>query len=59
MIVAGHETSAHVLGFALGYLALHPEEQDKIWQEIEDVCGGSAPSESHTSPCSLSTPLHS
>jgi len=33
-LLAGHETSAHVLCFALGLLALHPEEQERVHQEI-------------------------
>lgn len=33
-LIAGHETTAHTLCFALGLLALHPEEQERVYQEI-------------------------
>ena len=33
-LVAGHETSAHTLAFALGLLALHPEEQERLHASI-------------------------
>ncbi|EJD35640.1 614/534 cytochrome P450 [Auricularia subglabra TFB-10046 SS5] len=33
-LLAGHETTAHTLAFAFGLLALHPEEQDKLYEEI-------------------------
>ncbi|KAH7100852.1 cytochrome P450 [Auriculariales sp. MPI-PUGE-AT-0066] len=33
--LAGHETSAHTLTFALALLALHPEEQEKVYLEAK------------------------
>lgn len=33
-LVAGHETSAHTLAFALGLLALHPAEQERLHASI-------------------------
>ncbi|KAH6912979.1 cytochrome P450 [Coprinopsis sp. MPI-PUGE-AT-0042] len=33
-LIAGHETSAHTLCFAFGLLALHQEEQEKLYQDI-------------------------
>ncbi|WVQ95857.1 hypothetical protein IAU59_002956 [Kwoniella sp. CBS 9459] len=38
-LVAGHETTGHTLAFILANLALYPEWQDKLLQEIQDVCG--------------------
>lgn len=45
IIRAGQETSAHVIGFTLAYLALYPEHQEKILQEVNEITGGSMPSE--------------
>ncbi len=39
LLVAGHETSAHTLGFALGLLALYPNVQERFYQEIMSVTG--------------------
>lgn len=39
LMVAGHETTAHTLSFALGLLALNPEKQDKFYEEIISICG--------------------
>jgi len=36
-LVAGHETTAHSLAFALGLLALEQEEQEKLYQHIKEV----------------------
>ncbi|KZV92266.1 cytochrome P450 [Exidia glandulosa HHB12029] len=33
--LAGHETSAHTLTFAFALLALHPEVQDKLYEEAK------------------------
>ncbi|KZV78423.1 cytochrome P450 [Exidia glandulosa HHB12029] len=33
--LAGHETSAHTLTFAFALLALHPEVQDKLYDEAK------------------------
>ncbi|KLO13107.1 cytochrome P450 [Schizopora paradoxa] len=38
-LLAGHETSAHTLCFALGLLALYPEEQEAAYQNIQSVQG--------------------
>lgn len=35
--LAGHETSAHTLAFCFGLLALHPEVQDHIYGEANQV----------------------
>ncbi|KAK7453323.1 hypothetical protein VKT23_012002 [Stygiomarasmius scandens] len=37
-LLAGHETSAHSICFALYLLALYPEEQNKLYKSIEEVC---------------------
>ena len=36
--LAGHETTAHTLGFALGLLAIHTDVQDKLYEHIKGVC---------------------
>lgn len=36
-MIAGHETTAHTLGFVVGLLALHPEVQDRLVQHIAEV----------------------
>jgi len=33
-LLAGHETTAHTMCFALGLLALYPDEQERVHQEI-------------------------
>ncbi|THH29773.1 hypothetical protein EUX98_g4419 [Antrodiella citrinella] len=33
-LIAGHETTAHTLCFALGLLALYPDEQERVYQEV-------------------------
>ena len=35
LFVAGHETTSNALTFTLQLLALHPEWQDKIYDEIK------------------------
>lgn len=34
------QTTAHTLAFALAYLALYPEAQDRLIREVESVTGG-------------------
>ncbi|CAE7112614.1 unnamed protein product [Rhizoctonia solani] len=36
-LFAGHETTAHSLGFALGLLAIYPEEQRKVVEQIQEL----------------------
>lgn len=36
-LFAGHETTAHSLAFALGLLAIYPNEQRKLVQQIQDL----------------------
>ncbi|KAF9075519.1 cytochrome P450 [Rhodocollybia butyracea] len=36
-LIAGHETTAHALCFALALLALHPTEQETLFQHINSV----------------------
>jgi cytochrome P450 len=36
-LLAGHETTANTLAFALGLLALHPEIQQKLYEESNNV----------------------
>ncbi|WP_397543183.1 cytochrome P450 [Roseovarius salis] len=42
--LAGHETSASALAWALYMLALHPEWQDRLAHEAAEVCGPDGPS---------------
>ena len=41
--LAGHETSASALAWALYLLALFPDWQERVTQEAAEVCGGGAP----------------
>jgi cytochrome P450 len=43
LFLAGHETTALVLTYALHLLALHPEEQARLGAEIDRVSQGRAP----------------
>jgi len=40
LMFAGHETTAHVMSALLGYLAIHQNEQEKVYQEIQSVLVG-------------------
>ncbi|MHA4778887.1 cytochrome P450 [Streptomyces sp. MSC1_001] len=42
-LLAGHETTATSLGFALHLLALHPEAQKRAHEEVDRVLGGRTP----------------
>ncbi|KDQ59780.1 hypothetical protein JAAARDRAFT_33349 [Jaapia argillacea MUCL 33604] len=37
MLFAGHETTAHTLDAAIGFLALYPEIQDEVYAQIKEV----------------------
>ncbi|AZP18219.1 cytochrome P450 [Streptomyces aquilus] len=39
-LVAGHETTATALAFALHLLARHPDEQRRVQEEVDEVLGG-------------------
>ncbi|KAF9530339.1 cytochrome P450 [Crepidotus variabilis] len=44
-LVAGHETTAHTLCFTFALLALYPDEQEKLFQQIDSLMPeGSLPS---------------
>ena len=43
VLLAGHETTANALSFALWLLAKHPEVQERISGEAREVLGGRAP----------------
>ncbi|MER0478899.1 cytochrome P450 [Streptomyces sp. Edi2] len=43
-LLAGHETTATSLAFTLHLLARHPEEQQRVREEIDRVLGGRTPS---------------
>ncbi|CAE6474193.1 unnamed protein product [Rhizoctonia solani] len=38
-LFAGHETTAHTLSFCLGLLALYPEVQQEVYEQIKQVMG--------------------
>ncbi|MDT0458785.1 cytochrome P450 [Streptomyces sp. DSM 41527] len=42
-LLAGHETTATSLAFTLHLLATHPEEQQRVREEIDRVLGGRTP----------------
>ncbi|MFC7792723.1 cytochrome P450 [Streptomyces cinereoruber] len=42
-LLAGHETTATSLGFALHLLALHPEERKRAQEEVDRVLAGRTP----------------
>lgn len=42
-MVAGHETTAHTLTFTMAYLALNPDVQQKMFEEVDRVLGGRDP----------------
>jgi len=39
-LLAGHETTAHTLCFSFALLALYPDEQERLYQHINDVMSG-------------------
>ncbi|KAI9552867.1 hypothetical protein GHT06_020751 [Daphnia sinensis] len=41
---AGSDTSSSVIGFAILYLIHYPKIQQKMWEELDYVCGDSLPS---------------
>ncbi|HVR61364.1 MAG TPA: cytochrome P450 [Polyangia bacterium] len=43
LFVAGHETTAHALTYALYLLAGHPDEQEALAAEVAEVLGGRRP----------------
>lgn len=36
--IHSHETSSHTLTYCLGLLAIYPEEQERLHQEISEIC---------------------
>ena len=47
IILAGHETTANGLSFALDLLGRHPEAQDRLADEAREVLGEEAPTAAH------------
>ncbi|ORY34740.1 cytochrome P450 [Naematelia encephala] len=41
--IAGHETTAYNLTWALAFLALYPDVQEKLYEEVNSVTGGELP----------------
>ncbi|EIM88975.1 cytochrome P450 [Stereum hirsutum FP-91666 SS1] len=39
LLFAGHETTAHVLAATLGFLAIYPDMQQEVYEEIVNVVG--------------------
>jgi cytochrome P450 len=42
-LLAGYETTANTMAFLVYFLSTHPEAQQKLQQEVDDVLGGRAP----------------
>lgn len=38
-LIAGFDTTANTLSFTVYYLALYPDVQERLRQEVFDVCG--------------------
>lgn len=47
MFLAGHETTAFTLAWAIDYILRHPEVEEKLVQEWSEVLGGDAPAAQH------------
>lgn len=43
MLIAGHETTAAVLTWALFLLMQHPDVAASVQKEVDEVCGDAAP----------------
>lgn len=43
LFLAGYETTSLALAWAWYLLAQHPEAEQKLWQEVDEVLGGRAP----------------
>lgn len=43
MYFAGHETTGTTVTWTMMLLALHPQWQNRVRQEIVDICGGKVP----------------
>ncbi|MBI1830221.1 MAG: cytochrome P450 [Planctomycetes bacterium] len=43
LFLAGHETTALVLSWAWYLMAQHPEAEQRLWSELDDVLAGRAP----------------
>jgi len=39
-LIAGHETTAHTLTYMYALLALYPDEQQKLYNHVQEVVGG-------------------
>lgn len=52
MLMAGHETTANALTFALWLVARHGEVQERMFEEVRRVCGGREP---HAEDCARLT----
>lgn len=47
LLIAGHETTALSVGYALSLLSWHPEEQNLVCQEAKEVLGSEQPARRH------------
>ncbi|EIW78654.1 cytochrome P450 [Coniophora puteana RWD-64-598 SS2] len=50
-LLAGHETSSHSLSFAFVLLALYPEKQQTLLEEVSRLWPGNEPVSPHSSVC--------
>ncbi|KAF5365981.1 hypothetical protein D9758_006676 [Tetrapyrgos nigripes] len=51
MLFAGHETTAHTLAAALGFLAVYEEIQEEVYEEVKDVLPGDSNSDPEYEEC--------
>ncbi len=54
-LLAGHETTATALTFALHLLGRHPEVQDRVRSEVQDAVGEGSPTAATTASLPLTT----
>ncbi len=47
MLIAGHETTANALAWTWYLLSQHPEVEQRLYREIDEVLGGSTPTLEH------------
>jgi cytochrome P450 len=54
-LLAGHETTAIALAFALHLLGSHPQAQRRVREEVDDVVGGDVPTATHAAALTWTT----
>jgi cytochrome P450 len=46
-MLAGSDTTANTLGFALAEMINHPDVAERVYEEVQSVCGSTTPSVEH------------